>query len=109
MNPWSNPARPCKWGETIGKGSAFVSTTLHASVPGIVQRPMRMTLANGRHMDTLPIKTEGEMPSGRELWDEIFGGNWPTTGLDAYEPARISRDINDGGLVGLGGRRFPPT
>ncbi len=95
------------WGELIGKGSSFVSSTLHASVPGIVQRPMRVTLANGRHMDTLPIKTQGEVPSDRELWDEIFGGDWPTTGLEAYEPARISRDINDGGLVGLGGAAFP--
>ncbi len=95
------------WGELIGKGSSFVSSTLHASVPGIVQRPMRVTLANGRHMDTLPIKTQGEVPSDRELWDEIFGGDWPTTGLEAYEPALISRDINDGGLVGLGGAAFP--
>jgi len=95
------------WGELIGKGTSFVSTTLHASVPGVVQRPMRATLANGRHMDTLPIKTDGEMPSGQALWDDIFGGNWPTTGLDAYDPAQISRDISDAGLVGLGGAAFP--
>ena len=68
---------------------------------------MRTTLANGRHMDTLPIKTEGEMPTGRDLWYEIFGGSWPTTGLDAYDPVRISRDINANGLVGLGGAAFP--
>lgn len=95
------------WGELIGKGTSFVSTTLHASVPGVVQRPMRTTLANGRHMDTLPIKTDGEMPSDKVLWDEIFGGSWPTTGLDAYDPARISQDISDAGLVGLGGAAFP--
>ncbi|WP_372678095.1 electron transport complex subunit RsxC [Desulfosarcina sp.] len=105
--PLVKPRQIVKWGEAIGKGSTFVSTTLHASVPGIVQRPVRMTLANGRHMDTLPIKTEGEIPSGRELWDEIFGGNWSISGLDTYEPAGISRDINDGGLVGLGGAAFP--
>ena len=81
MNPSSNP-QTVKWGEPIGKGSSFVSATLHASVPGIVQRPVRMTLANGRHMDTLPIKSEGDIPSGQELWDEILGGDWPTTGLD---------------------------
>ena len=105
--PLVKPRQTVQWGETIGKGSSFVSSTLHASVPGIVQRPVRMTLANGRHMDTLPIKTEGEIPSGRDLWDEIFGGNWPVTGLDAYEPARISLAINEGGLVGLGGAAFP--
>lgn len=101
------PRQALKWGELIGKGTAFVSTTLHASVPGIAQRSMRTTLANGRHMDTLPIKTEGEMPTGRHLWHEIFGGSWPATGLDAYDPARISRDINANGLVGLGGAAFP--
>lgn len=96
-----------KWGELIGEGSAFISTTLHASVPGTIQRPMRVTLANGRHMDALPIKTEGDIPSGQALWDDIFGGKWPVSGLDQYDPAQISQDINDGGLVGLGGAAFP--
>lgn len=101
------PRQTVRWGELIGKGTSLVSTTLHASVPGVVQRPMRVTLANGRHMDTLPIKTEGEIPSGQDLWNEIFGGSWPTSGLDVYEPDRISRDISDAGLVGLGGAAFP--
>ncbi len=96
-----------RWGELIGKGSTFVSTTLHASVPGIIQRPMRVTLANGRHMDALPIKTEGEIPAGRDLWEEIYGGQWPVTDLDGYDPAQINKDINEGGLVGLGGAAFP--
>jgi electron transport complex protein RnfC len=101
------PRQAVGWGELIGKGTSFVSTTLHASVPGVVQRAMRTTLANGRHMDTLPIKTDGDMPSDQALWDEIFGGNWPTTGLDAYDPVQISHDISDAGLVGLGGAAFP--
>lgn len=105
--PLVKPRQKVAWGELIGRGSTFVSTTLHASIPGIVQRPMRVTLANGRHMETLPIKAEGEISSGQALWDEIFGGDWPTTGLDAYDPALISREINDAGLVGLGGAAFP--
>ncbi len=105
--PLVKPRQKVAWGELIGKGQAFVSTTLHASLPGIVQRPTRVTLANGRHMDTLPIAAEGEIPEGRALWEEIFGGDWPTEGLDAYGPAQISRDINAAGLVGLGGAAFP--
>ncbi|WP_054702621.1 electron transport complex subunit RsxC, partial [Desulfosarcina cetonica] len=101
------PRKNVAWGELIGKGKGFVSTSLHASIPGIIQRPMRFTLANGRHMDTIPIKFEGEIPSGQDLWDEIFGGDWPTTGLEAYDPEEISRDINAAGLVGLGGAAFP--
>ena len=95
------------WGELIGKGKSFVSTTLHASISGTVQRSARATLANGRHMDTLPIKGDGEMPSDTELWNDIFGGEWPTDGLDAYDPEQISRDISDAGIVGLGGAAFP--
>ncbi len=65
-----NVGTPCKavvkarqtvqWGELVGEGSSFVSAALHASVPGTIQRPMRITLVNGRHMDALPIKTKGE-------------------------------------------------
>lgn len=101
------PRQKVDWGELIGKGNIFVSTTLHASVPGVVQRPSRVTLANGRHMDTVPIKTDGEIPTDQALWEEIFGGDWPTTGLDAYDPDQISKDINEAGLVGLGGAAFP--
>jgi len=105
--PRVNARQAVSSGEMIGKDTSIVSTTLHASVPGSVQRPMRMTLASGRHMDTLPIKTEGDIPSGQDLWEEIFGSRWPTTGLDAFDPEQISRDINTGGLVGLGGAAFP--
>ncbi|WP_319523697.1 electron transport complex subunit RsxC [Breoghania sp.] len=105
--PLVKPRQNVGWGELIGKATSFVSTTLHASVPGVVQRPMRATLANGRHMDTLPIKTDGELPEGQALWDEIFGGDWPTNGLEAYDPVQISHDISDAGLVGLGGAAFP--
>lgn len=45
------PRQAVAWGELIGKGKIFVSTTLHASVPGVIQRPARVTLANGRHDD----------------------------------------------------------
>jgi electron transport complex protein RnfC len=105
--PLVKPRQNVGWGELIGKGKSFVSTTLHASVPGVIQRFVRVTLANGRHMDTVPIKLDGEIPTGQDLWDEIYGGDWPTTGLDAYDPAQISSDISDAGLVGLGGAAFP--
>ncbi|BBO92271.1 electron transport complex subunit RsxC [Desulfosarcina ovata] len=105
--PLVKPRKKVAWGELIGKGKGFVSTTLHASIPGVVQRPIRVTLANGRHMDTMPIKAEGDIPTDQDLWDEIFGGEWPTTGLDAYDPAQISQDISAAGLVGMGGAAFP--
>lgn len=105
--PLVKPRQQVAWGEMIGKGKSFVSTTLHASIPGIVQRSTRVTLANGRHMDTLPIKGDGEMPTEQDLWDDIFGGEWPTDGIEAFDRAQISRDISEAGLVGLGGAAFP--
>ena len=101
------PRQVVAWGELVGKGQVFVSSTLHASVPGVVQRPSRITLSNGRHMDAVTIKTDGELPEGQDLWEEIYGGDWPTTGLEAYDPRQITSDISDAGLVGLGGAAFP--
>ena len=96
-----------EWAEMIGKGTVFVSSALHASIPGTIQRMTRVTLANGRHMDAIPIKSEGDIPEGQALWDEIFGGEWPKDNLEQYDPAEISQAINDAGLVGLGGAAFP--
>jgi Na+-translocating ferredoxin:NAD+ oxidoreductase subunit C len=101
------PRQSVAWGELIGKGKSFVSTALHASIAGVIQRTTRATLANGRHMDMVPIKADGDMPTDQALWDDIFGGEWPTEGLEAYDPAQISRDISEAGLVGLGGAAFP--
>jgi len=105
--PMVKPRQIVSWGEKIGTGSGFVSTALHASIPGVVQRGKRMTLANGRHMDTLPIKSDGDIPEGPDLWEELFGGEWPTSGLETYDPSEISQAISEGGLVGLGGAAFP--
>ncbi|MDL2274564.1 electron transport complex subunit RsxC [Desulfosarcina sp. OttesenSCG-928-G10] len=101
------PRQTVEWGELVAKSTGFVSTPLHASIAGVVQRPTRMTLSNGRHMDMIPIHAEGDMPTGRALWTEIFGGDWPVTGIEAYAPADISRAISAAGIVGMGGAAFP--
>ncbi len=94
-------------GEIVGKGETFVSTTLHSPFSGVIKRTCKVTLANGRRMEAVPIEAKGEHLSGEALWDDIFGGPWPKTGFQALDPASISREISDAGIVGLGGAAFP--
>ena len=91
----------------IGKGEAFVSASLHAPLAGIVQKMEVTTLANGRHLQAIVIRTEGEQLCGQALWDELFGGKWPQKSYQAMDPAEITAAINDSGIVGLGGAAFP--
>jgi len=65
-------------------------------------------LPNGRHVQAVPIKAADAQPfSGRALWDEIYGGEWPRNGLDRREPKEIADAARKAGLVGLGGAAFP--
>ena len=52
-------------------------------------------------------RDEDQPLAGREIYDDVFGGDWPTTGLDAVSPEQIATAALDAGLVGLGGAAFP--
>ena len=95
------------FGDIIAKGEAFVSMTLHTPIAGKVQRMVMTTLPNGRHVQAVPVKAEGEQLEGKALWDEILGGEWPKDGLDKYDPKEIVNAIQEAGVVGLGGAAFP--
>ncbi len=105
--PIVKPKQPVAFGELIGKGEAFVSASLHAPLAGIVQKMEVTTLANGRHMQAIVIRSEGEQLGGQALWDELFGGQWPQKSYQTMDPAEINAAINDSGIVGLGGAAFP--
>ena len=105
--PLVKPRQAVAFGEIIGKGEAFVSAALHAPVAGVVQKMAMATLANGRHMSAIVIKTEGEQLSGQDLWDKLYGGHWPQKSYQAMAPEKISTAIHDAGIVGLGGAAFP--
>lgn len=101
------PSKPIEMNDVIGviKG---LGAPIHASISGKSARPSVATLPNGRHVETLPIKAGDEQPlEGRALFDDIFGGDWPTDGFEQYEPMQIVDAARDGGLVGLGGAAFP--
>ena len=94
-------------GDVVGTAGGFVSAAVHASISGTVAMHTVTTLPNGRHVPVVPIKAGQEQLEGESLIDEIFGGEWPTDGLDAGDPQQIADAVRDAGLVGLGGAAFP--
>ncbi len=105
--PVVKPRQEVAFGEMIGRGEAFVSAALHAPVGGVVQKPAVVTLPNGRHLQAIVIRTEGEQPGGQELWDRLFGGRWPGKAYQSMVPEKINEAIHNAGIVGLGGAAFP--
>ena len=95
------------FGEMIGKGEAFISAPIHAPVSGVVKKAETITLANGRHLQAIAIKVEGEQLDGQTLWDQMFGGRWPQKSYQTLAPEKISKAIHKAGIVGLGGAAFP--
>ncbi len=95
-------------GDMVGESTGFVCAPVHASVSGTTGRLSVTTLPNGRHVSVVPIKSAETQPlSGRALFDDVFGGEWPTDGLEQQEPKQIAEAAHEAGLVGLGGAAFP--
>jgi len=94
-------------GQMIGQAEAFVSAPVHSPINGVAMRPSVATLPNGRHVKTQPVKAAGNQLAGEALLEDIFGGDWPKSGLDKYQPKQISDAVRQAGLVGMGGAAFP--
>jgi electron transport complex protein RnfC len=105
--PVVSPKDSVALGDPICKAGGFVSAAMHAPIAGKVLKTGVTTLPNGRHVQAIPIKAEGAQLEGRDLWEEIFGGEWPTTGLERFSPDDIVAAISAAGIVGLGGAAFP--
>ncbi len=106
--PVHKPRTEVALGDVVGESKGFVCAPVHASVGGTTGRISVATLPNGRHVQVVPIKAAEEQPiSGQALFDEILGGEWPTDGLDQYEPKQIAEAVRTAGIVGLGGAAFP--
>ncbi len=101
------PKQEVQLGETIGKAGGFVSSPVHASVAGACQMGSVATLPNGRHVQTIPIKADGEQLAGEALLADVYGGDWPTEGIDSKDPKDIVTAVWDAGIVGQGGAAFP--
>jgi electron transport complex protein RnfC len=102
------PRTDVELGQVVGEAQGFVSAPVHASVAGKTARTTTGTLPNGRHVPVVPIAAAEEQPlAGQALFDDIFGGDWPTDGLDVHEPGKIAEAAKNAGLVGQGGAAFP--
>jgi len=95
------------FGDMVCKSGGFVSAPLHAPIAGKVLKSAVTTLPNGRHVQVIPIKADGEQLEGQALMDEILGGEWPLDALTQYDRQTITDAISNAGIVGLGGAAFP--
>lgn len=94
-------------GDVIGQAEAFVSAPVHATVAGTVGIAAMTTLPNGRHVRAIPIQAAERQLAGPALWEELFGGDWPHSGLERHDPKQILEAIRAAGVVGMGGAGFP--
>ncbi len=94
-------------GDILGEAGGFVSAPIHASINGKTAKTVMRTLPTGRRVPCVPIKADGEQLEGQSLWDDVFGGDWPTTGLEKYKQEDIQKAVSDAGIVGMGGAAFP--
>ena len=95
------------FGDMVCKSGGFVSAPLHAPIAGKILKSAVTTLPNGRHVQVIPIKADGEQLEGQALMDEILGGEWPLDTLTQYDRQTITEAIANAGIVGLGGAAFP--
>ena len=95
------------YGDMVCKSGGFVSAPVHAPLAGKVLKTGVTTLPNGRHVQVLPIKAEGDQLEGQALMEDILGGDWPLEAIDRYDRKSIAEAIAQAGIVGLGGAAFP--
>ncbi len=94
-------------GAVLADSESFVSAPVHTPIAGKVAKIGVATLANGRHIPTIPINADGDQVEGDALWDDVYGGDWSTVGLDAHTPQAIVAAVRAAGVVGMGGAAFP--
>ncbi len=101
------PKQSVAFGEMVAKGGGFVSAALHAPITGTIQKNVVTTLPQGRRVEAIVIKADGEQLDGDALYEEILGGEWSARGLEKFDAQQISNAIHEAGIVGLGGAAFP--
>lgn len=96
-----------KLGDILAESGGFVSAPVHSSINGKVAKSVMRTLPNGRHVQCVSVKAEGEQLEGKALFDYILGGDWHIDNISQYKPEEIQKAVNAAGIVGMGGAAFP--
>lgn len=94
-------------GQMVARSAGLISACVHASVNGTVGMFSTTALPDGRHVRTIPIRATATQLEGRDLWDDTFGGHWPTADMARFEPKQIIGAITDAGIVDMGEAAFP--
>ncbi len=90
-----------KVGQVIAKSSGFVSTNIHSSVSGVVDKIDDVLDASGYKRKAIVIKTEGDD------WDESIDRSSDLVRNVSLSSEEIIKRIGEAGIVGLGGATFP--
>lgn len=83
-------------GQLIGEADGFVSSNIHASVSGKVQKIDEVTASNGARVSCIVIESDGK----QEVYEEIK----PPV-IENFEG--LVKAVRQSGIVGLGGAGFP--
>ena len=83
-------------GQVIGDSEEYLSVPVHASVSGTVTAIKNITLADGKSVQAVTIKSDGKMT--------LYKGITPPTVTDRRE---LISAIRQSGLAGLGGSGYP--
>ncbi len=96
------------FGQLIAEAKGMISASCHSPVAGVVAKETVTTLPNARHVRVIPITPAADTLSGRALFDEILGGEWPSNDeMREHSPDAIVEAIRSAGIVGQGGAAFP--
>lgn len=92
-----------KVGTKIGESVGFVSSNIHSSVSGIVEKIDKFPDAVGFKKQMIVIKTDG-----KDEWEESIDRSTNlVTNIDNYTAEDIKAKIIEAGIVGMGGATFP--
>lgn len=90
-----------KTGQIIARSKGFVSTNIHSSVSGKVNKIDSVIDASGFRQNAVIIDTEGDE------WIDTIDRNEELITDIKYSPEEIIKKCLDAGIVGLGGATFP--
>ncbi|MCX7861540.1 MAG: electron transport complex subunit RsxC [Bacteroidales bacterium] len=99
--PIVNKGDKVKTGQLIAKGEAFISSNIHSSVTGEVEKIDEWIDTSGYRRKTVIIKTT------EDVWEEGIDLSKEIKREITLTKEEIIQRIKDKGIVGLGGATFP--
>jgi len=100
-NPIVKKGDVVKIGTPIAEAAGFVSTFIHSSVAGTVDKIDKMTCASGFPQDVIVIKTS------EDVWEDTIDTSDTFVKEITVSPDEIRARVLQAGIVGMGGATFP--